>query len=162
MKYQILFSGKITNFSIMSCAEKFIQHAKVLKDSQSFPHIHFSHLPWFQQLKRLTKLYCWKKKTVCIQDILIQTTITVSTKIYTYYILTHCRLNELPHRYWKILFQVCQEVCQANVISTFLEKNRWTICKQWRPWSDAAFCAVWSGSALFAKYSFWGLQTTKG
>ena len=26
------------------------------------------------------------------------------------------------------------------------------ICKQWRPWSDAAFCDVWSGSALFANY----------
>ena len=26
------------------------------------------------------------------------------------------------------------------------------ICKQWRPWSDAAFCGVWSGSALFASY----------
>ena len=22
--------------------------------------------------------------------------------------------------------------------------------KQWRPWSGAAFCGVWSGSALFA------------
>ena len=24
------------------------------------------------------------------------------------------------------------------------------VSKQWRPWSDAAFCGVWSGSALFA------------
>ena len=31
--------------------------------------------------------------------------------------------------------------------------------QQWRPWSDAAFCGVWSGSALFAKYHFVGLQT---
>ena len=23
-------------------------------------------------------------------------------------------------------------------------------CKQWRPWSDSAFCGIWSGSALFA------------
>ena len=28
-------------------------------------------------------------------------------------------------------------------------KNGKTICKQWRPWSDAAFRGVWSGSALF-------------
>ena len=34
------------------------------------------------------------------------------------------------------------------------KKNDWTICKQWRPWSDAAFCGVWSGSALFASYSW--------
>ena len=29
-------------------------------------------------------------------------------------------------------------------------KNGLTICKQLRPWSDATFCGVWSGSALFA------------
>ena len=33
-------------------------------------------------------------------------------------------------------------------IKIFLEKNSWSICKQWRPWSDATFCSVWSGSAL--------------
>ena len=26
----------------------------------------------------------------------------------------------------------------------------YSVCKQWRPWSDAAFCGIWSGSALFA------------
>ena len=30
-------------------------------------------------------------------------------------------------------------------------KNCWLIGKQYRPWSDAAFCSIWSGSTLFAK-----------
>ena len=42
----------------------------------------------------------------------------------------------------------------------FLEKTGWSIGKQWRPWSDAAFCSVWSGSALFANYPFRVLRTT--
>ena len=48
------------------------------------------------------------------------------------------------------------------VIYILLEKNGWTICKQWRPWSDAAFCGIWSGSVLFANNPFRGLQTTMG
>ena len=32
-------------------------------------------------------------------------------------------------------------------------------CKQCRPWSDAAFCSIWSGSALFANNPFGGFQT---
>ena len=36
------------------------------------------------------------------------------------------------------------------------------ICKQWRPWSDAAFCGVWSGSALFASYPFRGSPVFNG
>ena len=39
------------------------------------------------------------------------------------------------------------------VIQTFLEKNGRTICKQRRPRA---------GSALFANYPFWGLQTKMG
>ena len=26
----------------------------------------------------------------------------------------------------------------------------YSVSKQWRPWSDATFCGVWSGSALFS------------
>ena len=48
----------------------------------------------------------------------------------------------------------------GNVFEVFLQKNGWTICEQWRPWSDAAFCGSWSGSALFANNPFRGLQTT--
>ena len=29
--------------------------------------------------------------------------------------------------------------------------------KQWRPWSDATFCGIWSGSALFVNYPSGGL-----
>ena len=35
-------------------------------------------------------------------------------------------------------------------------------CKQWRTWSDVAFCGVCSGSALFVNYPFRGLPTTMG
>ena len=67
--------------------------------------------------------------------------------------LTHCRLNELPHTiYWKILISIL--VMSGYVIKIFLEKNGWTICKHWRPWSDATFCGIWSGYILFANYPF--------
>ena len=32
-----------------------------------------------------------------------------------------------------------------------MSRNCWTNGKQCRPWSDATFCGVWSGSSLFAK-----------
>ena len=35
-------------------------------------------------------------------------------------------------------------------------RNFWTLRKQCRPWSDAAFCGVWSGSTLFANVHFRG------
>ena len=35
-------------------------------------------------------------------------------------------------------------------------KNRCTKCKQCRPWSDATFCGIWSGSTLFANVPFYG------
>ena len=76
-------------------------------------------------------------------------------------VLTHCRLNELPHTiYWKSPVSILG--MSGYVIYIFLEKNGLTICKQWRPWSDAAFCDVWSGSALFANHPFRGFQTTVG
>ena len=45
-----------------------------------------------------------------------------------------------------------------------IPREKWLhyLRKQWRPWSDVAFCGVWSGYALFAKYPFRGLQTTMG
>ena len=83
-------------------------------------------------------------------------------QMYVYkYWLTNCILNRLSHTiYWK---------CPISILGTsgyeiyiFLEKNGQTICKQWRTWSDATFCGIWSGSALFAKYPFTGLPTTMG
>ena len=42
------------------------------------------------------------------------------------------------------------------------KKNGCMFCKQWRPWSDAAFCGIWSGSALFAKVPILGYPVYKG
>ena len=75
--------------------------------------------------------------------------------------LTPCRLKRLSHTiYWKIPISILGT--SGYEIYIFLDKNGLTICKQWRPLSDAAFCSVWSGSALFASYSFTGLPTTTG
>ena len=30
-------------------------------------------------------------------------------------------------------------------------KHGWMSGKQWRPWSDATYCGIWSGSTLFAQ-----------
>ena len=76
-------------------------------------------------------------------------------------LLTHCRLNELHHIiYLKILILILGML--VYVIYIFLEENGWSICKQWRPRSDATFCGIWSGSALFANYPFKSFQTTMG
>ena len=75
--------------------------------------------------------------------------------------LTHCILNRLSHTiYWKSPVSILGT--PGYEIYIFLEKNGKAIFKQWRPWSDAAFCSVWSGSALFAIYPFTGLPTTMG
>ena len=69
--------------------------------------------------------------------------------------LTHCILNKLSHiMYWKGPISILG--MSGYEIYIFLEKNGWTICKQWRPWSDATFCGIWSGFALFANYPFRG------
>ena len=41
-------------------------------------------------------------------------------------------------------------------------ENDWTISNHWKFRSDAAFCGVWSGSALFASYPFRDLQYFNG
>ena len=77
------------------------------------------------------------------------------------YLLTHCILNRFSHTiYWKSPISILG--MSGYEIYIFLEKNGLTICKQWRPRSDAAFCGVWSGSVLFANYPFTGLPTTMG
>ena len=54
--------------------------------------------------------------------------------------------------YWKILILIFRYVRLYDL--DIPRENDWTICKEWRPWSDAAFCGVWSGAALFASYPF--------
>ena len=77
------------------------------------------------------------------------------------HLLTHCILNRFSHTmYWKSPISVLGT--SGYEIYIFLKKNGWTICKKWRTWSDAAFCGVWSGSALFANDPFTGLGTTMG
>ena len=44
------------------------------------------------------------------------------------------------------------------VIAMFY-RNSCIWCKHYWPWSDASFCIIWSGSALFASYPLKGLQT---
>ena len=45
----------------------------------------------------------------------------------------------------------CQKQPFGHVRPTKTKIN--LIRKQWRPWSDAAFCGVWSGSTLFANFA---------
>ena len=76
-------------------------------------------------------------------------------------ILIHCIRNRLSHTiYWKSPISILGK--PSYEIYIFLEKNGLTICKQQKPWSDAAFCSIWSVSALFVKCPFTGLPTTMG
>ena len=78
-----------------------------------------------------------------------------SMLLHQRFALTHCILRRLSQPgaiYWKSPISILGTT--GYEIYIFLEKNGKTIWKQWRPWSGAAFCGVWSGSALFAKYPF--------
>ena len=56
--------------------------------------------------------------------------------------------NGLFHPYqWPSPFQI---LGVSSVLFHFLFQIEIPVSKQWRPWSDAALCGVWSGSALFA------------
>ena len=46
--------------------------------------------------------------------------------------------------------------CLVSVYCYHFCRNFWTYSKQCRPWSDAAFCGVWSGSSLLAIDPFIG------
>ena len=95
---------------------------------------------------------CWLTVHSCRQEKYLD-------KKTCYGYLTHCILNRLSHTiYWKSPISIFG--APSYEIYIFLEKNGRTICKQWRTRSDAAFCGVWSGSALFANYPFTGLSTT--
>ena len=72
--------------------------------------------------------------------------------------LTHYRLNKLSNTIYWSTFSILG--MSGYIMWIFLKKNGWTICKQWRPWSDAAFRGVLSGSALFASYPLRGLQSS--
>ena len=78
---------------------------------------------------------------------------------FTYYVLTHFRLNKLPltiHLKESNFNFEYVRLCDLDIPT---EKMTTTcICKQWRSCSDAALCGVRSGSFLFAYYSFWSLQ----
>ena len=47
-------------------------------------------------------------------------------------------------------------------IITIFFRNSYILCKQCWPWSDAAFCGVWSGSTVFANVSFYGTLGING
>ena len=52
-------------------------------------------------------------------------------------ILTHCIRNRLYHTmYWKSPISSLGR--WGYEIKIFLEKNGWSMCKQWRPWSAAS------------------------
>ena len=108
-------------------------------------------------------IYFWQKVFSFRVDLFRMegnTVLTVLPLLKMYVTLTHCKLNELPHiTYWKILILIIG--MSGYMIKIFLEKNGRTICKHWRPWSDAAFCGIRSGSALFANYPFRVLQTVR-
>ena len=71
--------------------------------------------------------------------------------------LTHSRLNKLSNTiYWYSPFSILG--MSGYIMYIFLKKNDWAIWRQWRPWADAAFCSIWSGSALIASYPCRGLQ----
>ena len=67
--------------------------------------------------------------------------------------LTHFTANRLSYTiYWKSLLSILGTM-YVRLYNVYISREKGQpICKQWRPWSDAAFSGVWSVSALFANY----------
>ena len=57
-------------------------------------------------------------------------------------------------KYWDTLnhYHTCSMICKSMFYYLLMcLKHCWTSCKLCRPWSDATFCGIWSGSTQFAK-----------
>ena len=60
---------------------------------------------------------------------------------------------------WELLIPILTEYTPPPHTHTLyiyiyiLESYIYTFCKQWRSWSDVAFCGVWYGSTLFVNYT---------
>ena len=55
-----------------------------------------------------------------------------------------------PYTLYIVWVHLSFKECQVYFFIFVLSVIENPINKQWRPWSDAALCNVWSGSALFA------------
>ena len=59
--------------------------------------------------------------------------------------LTHCKLNRLSHSIYTVLEESNFNFRHVRLWDLYIPReNGWTVCKHWRPWSDATFCGVWS------------------
>ena len=68
--------------------------------------------------------------------------------------------NHFYPKYWDIwtAYNTCQKLWQSPFYYYLMcLKYCWMGCKQCRPWSDATFCGIWSGSTLFAQSQYLGL-----
>ena len=70
--------------------------------------------------------------------------------------LAEQRCRRIYPKYWDTLstYHTCPKIWNSPFYYLLMCQKYCYCCvdgKQWRPWSDAAFCGVWSGSTLFAK-----------
>ena len=69
--------------------------------------------------------------------------------------LSYCILNELPNNiYWKSLIPILGMSGYVIYKYRYSKRKLAKLFANNGDWSDAAFCAIWSGSALFANYHF--------
>ena len=104
--------------------------------------------------------------------------LNVFMKLHTDFVLTRqCDMNKKQLLLFKFLAHLSRRIiwwayrigrppssivrCMSSstLFNHLLHRNHWAsqifsidipVSKQWRPWSDAGFCGIWSGFALFA------------
>ena len=63
-------------------------------------------------------------------------------------------------------YHLDESICSLGVSGEYLYfcciLHRNALSKQYRPWSDAASCGIWTGSLLFAYVPKMGIQSKKG
>ena len=103
---------------------------------------------WIFRTKCVTR---WES-TCTPSDMCMRTQINPFMTSGLFYLIFSDRSMSDIRGVWLVFINTC----------TMFYRNSCIWCKQCRPWSDAVFCGVWSGSTLFANVPFMGRRALNG
>ena len=110
-------------------------------------------------MKLSIKIFCWMANNIDPDQTGPSEAVWSGSAVFAYAIMSatvvYKILGHLPYfRCWDTLtlYLTSQKYLSKFILLPInVSKNCWMSCKQCRPWSDATFCDIWSGSTLFAR-----------